>query len=317
MATIRRHQWEGEDVFTLENENFELSVVPGIGSNVYRLYDRIAGRDVLRVPDRVESLRKSPGHYGIPLLLPPSRIRNATFSFRGKTYRFQPNTPDGQHFIHGFVRARPWNVVKTDSDADAAEIVTEFQMAHFPEVLAQYPHALTIRAHTRIQGNALIQTFVFANESAEPAPFGFGLHTWFRLDGKPEAWTLKLPVVDRWEFDDRMLATGRRLPLGPYQALNEGLNLQGQNVDAAFRIGGQPAQATLAGPECTIRYTASDPVTQWVVYTAGEAKETICIEPLTWTPDAPNLDAEPELTGLRAIEPGGELKLTVTLEIER
>ncbi|PYI50804.1 aldose 1-epimerase [Paenibacillus flagellatus] len=316
MANVRQASWDGSPVYELENGTFLASLIPEIGSNAYRLRDKIAGRDVLRTPERPEELRASPGHYGVPLLLPPSRIRGASFPFNGRTYRFEPNTPDG-HYIHGFVRMRPWRVVDTSADGDTASVTTEFRTADFPELAPQYPHDLTIRARTELNGASFVQTFSFRNGSDEPAPFGFGLHTWFLLDGEPERWTLKLPVSDIWELNEKLLATGSRLPLGRYEALNEGMNLEGQNMDMAFRIGDRPVEAVLSKPGYAIRYSANEPVTQWVVYTKGEARDTICIEPLTWTPDAPNLDAGPELTGMRAIAPGEELIVRTTLSIER
>lgn len=317
MATIEHRQWDGASVIVLENSNYVLPIIPEIGSNAYRLWDKIAGRDILRTPDSLDALRQKPVHYGIPLLLPPSRIRGGTFPFNGKMYRMEQNTPDG-HSIHGFVKHRPWRVAHTHAGGDAASVTTEFRSADFPELTEQYPHDLTIRLRTEISGSALVQTFTFHNGSAEPAPFGFGLHTWFMLDGEPERWTLTLPVSDIWELNDKLLATGNRLPLGRYERLNEGLSLQGQNMDMAFRIGqGRSAEAVLSKPGYTIRYRGNEPFTQWVVYTKGEAHDTVCIEPLTWTPDAPNLDADPELTGMRSIGPGEELALTVSLDIER
>lgn len=316
MSTILQQQWDEVPVYTLENSQFSLSVIPEIGSNVYRLWDKIAGRDVLRAPDNVEALREKPVHYGIPVLLPPSRVRNASFPFNGKTYRLEVNTPDGHH-IHGFARNRPWRVIDTQVEGDAAAITTAFRTGDFPELADQYPHDLTVELRTEIRGSTLTQTFRFRNDSAEPAPFGFGLHTWFMLDGEPGSWRLKMPVADIWQLDDKLLATGNRLPLGHYGKLNEGLNLEGQNMDMAFRIGSRPAEATLSKPGYTIRYRGNEPFTQWVVYTKGEAYDTICLEPLTWTPDAPNLDAGPELTGMRSIAPGGELELVVALDIER
>ncbi|GAA3409274.1 aldose 1-epimerase [Paenibacillus hodogayensis] len=316
MATIREQQWDGATVYVLENSNFTLSVIPAIGSNVYRLWDNIAAREVLRTPDSVEALSEKSVHYGIPVLLPPSRVKDATFPFNGKTYRLEKNTPDGHH-IHGFARHRPWEVTATRTDGDSATITTQFRTADFPELADQYPHDLTVTLTTELRGASLVQTFAFHNKSEEPAPFGFGLHTWFLLDEEPGSWTLTLPVEDIWELDDKLLATGNRLPLGRYEQLNEGMNLLGQNMDMAFRIGDRAAEAILAKPGYTIRYSGSEPFTQWVVYTKGEAFDTICVEPLTWTPDAPNLEAGPELTGMRAIQPGDTLELAVTLDITR
>lgn len=319
MATVQEQQWFNDKVYTLENSNYIVSIIPEIGSNAYRMYDKIAKREVLRTPDSPQTLTTSSVHYGIPLLLPPSRIRGGSFPFNGSIYQFERNTSDGQHHIHGMVRSRPWRVIHTESSPteDTASVTTEFRTADFPELASQYPHDLVIRARTEITGSTLTQTFTFDNAGDRPAPFGFGLHTWFMLDGEAEQWTLKLPVEDIWELNEKLLATGNRIPLGSFAPLRDGLNLKGQNMDNAFRIGTNPVQAVLSKPGYTIRYSGNEPFTQWVVYTKGEAHDTICLEPLTWTPDAPNLDAPSELTGMRSIQPGESLTLTVAMDIER
>jgi aldose 1-epimerase len=316
MSFIEQQQWDGATVYKLQNQFFTLSLIPELGSNVYRLWDNVARRDVLRTPATLEEMRAKPVHYGIPLLLPPSRIRNGTFTFNGMTYQMEINTPEGHH-IHGFVVNRPWQVIATETGEDSAAITTQLRTADFPELAAQYPHDLTITLRTEINRSSLIQSLSFRNDSDRPAPFGFGVHTWFLVDGEPEKWTLKLPITDIWELDAKIMATGNRLPLGDFDKLNEGVILKGQNMDKAFRIGDKPVEAELSKPGYSIRYRASEPVTHWVVYTKGETHDTVCVEPLTWTPDAPNIQASPELTGMRSIAAGEELKLTLVLDIDR
>ena len=316
MATVTRQVWDGSEIYTLENRSFSISVIPEVGSNVFRMRDKIAERDVLRAPDGLEQLKAKPVHYGIPLLLPPCRTRRGTFQYEGREYRLEINTPDGHH-SHGFLRGRPWRVKDASAANGRAALVTEFDTNDFPELLSQYPHRLQIEAETALDGDSLVQTFTIRNLSETNAPIGFGLHTWFMLDATPDAWTLRLPVEDIWELDAELMPNGNRLPLDRYASLINGMNLQGQDMDMVFRIGNRPAEAVLERPGYSIRYTAEGPFTQWVVYTRGPVSDTICLEPLTWTPDAPNVKADPALTGLRAIEPGGEWKLRVRMDIER
>ncbi len=53
----------------------------------------------------------------------------------------------------------------------------------------------------------------------------------------------------------------------------------------------------------------------WVLYTKGDAKEFLCIEPYTWLPNAPNLDAGPEVTGLIRLEPGQAVEMDLHLDM--
>lgn len=313
---IKQDTWQGADVVTLENEQFSVSVLPSIGNNLYRMWDKLAQREVLRVPERIEQLREKPGHFGIPMMMPPNRIRNGRFEFNGRVYQLEINTPQGHH-IHGLVRMRPWTVTSTREDEEGLSVTSEFRISNFPELAAQYPHDLTLEVTYTLKGSTLLQRITAANRGEESAPFGFGLHTWFMLDGQPEQWTFQLPVEAIWELDQDLLPTGRLLPLGSYSDLGQGINLQGQTLDTVFQIGANSAAAVLSKPGYSIRYSCTGPFKQWVIFTNGEARDTICIEPYTWVTNAPNLQMDPEITGFRAIAPGQTLEMEVRMDISR
>lgn len=170
----------------------------------------------------------------------------------------------------------------------------------------------------RLQGARLTQHFKVTHLGDQPVPFGIGYHTWFLLDGQPEEWTLKLPVDAVYGLDQDLLTTGEVLPLGPLEQLNEGLNLQGTNFDTLFRIGqGQLTVATLMRSDGYGLQYSADPqyYKHWVLYTKGDAKEFLCIEPYTWLPNAPNLDAGPDVTGLIRLEPGQAVEMDLHLDM--
>lgn len=100
---IRHESWNGIPVVTMENEQLAVSLCPSLGNNLYRIWDKAAEREVLRVPVELQALVDNPGHYGTPLMMPPNRIRNGRFTFEGREYQFAINTPNG-HNIHGFLR---------------------------------------------------------------------------------------------------------------------------------------------------------------------------------------------------------------------
>ncbi len=311
---IQEHLWHGLPVYTMRNENLAVSLCPSLGNNLYRVWDEAKQREVLRVPDSPEALKKAPGHYGTPVMLPPNRIRHGVFHYNGKEYRLEVNTPNGHH-IHGFLRHHPWQVTSFEENGDTAKITSVFSTADFPDIMRQYPHDLRIEMTYELKGASLNQTVTIQNRSESAAPVGFGLHTWFLLDGEPERWTLRLPVSNVWELDGDNIPTGRLLPLGRYEPIASGMNLRGQDMDTVFQVSGRPNVAVLAKDGYEIRYSTSDPYKQWVIYTQGVANELICLEPYTWVTNAPNLNLDPEITGLRAIEPGGALKLEVGLQI--
>jgi aldose 1-epimerase len=71
----------------------------------------------------------------------------------------------------------------------------------------------------------------------------------------------------------------------------------------------------LRGPGCEIRYSGTELVKHWVIYTRGEADNDICLEPYTWVTNAPNSSLEPKETGLIGIAPGESVELSIILDI--
>lgn len=316
MPTVKQETLQGMSVYVLDNDEMTAWLCPELGNNLYRLYDKKARREVLLPPDSLNDLQRQPGSAGTPLMLPPNRLRHGTFSFGGREYRFEINNQQGHH-IHGFLRNHPWTVIRTEEAEDHCSATSRFETALFPDIQKQYPHDVKLELTYTLRGASLVQTVVITNDGEEPAPFGFGLHTWFLIDGEPEKWRLTLPAEEIWELDADNIPTGRRVPLGDYQALTDGMNLRGVSMDTVFQIGNNPRIAVLSKDGYALRYTASQEYLQWVVFTKGTADRIICLEPYTWVTNAPNLDAPADVTGLRAVSKGEPLELAVTLDLIR
>lgn len=307
--------WHGETVHILENDFLSVTICPAINNNLIRIWDKTLNREVLRMPDLPEQLREKPAHYGTPILMPPNRIQGGAFTFEGRPYQFHINRPNQIH-NHGVLQALPWKVKAIQEEESVISITSTFRTTDFPDVIAQYPHDLELEVTYELIGSKLNHKLKATNYSKLNAPFGYGLHTWFLLDHRPEEWTFTLPVSGLWELNKDLLPSGEILPLGAFEPLNEGMNLQGSNFDTPFWIGDKPHVAILENSQCMIRYSApSDKFKHWVIYTQGTADQYICIEPYTWVTNAPNVPREPEFTGLQGIAPGDSLELDVLLEI--
>jgi aldose 1-epimerase len=298
----------------MENEELQVSLCPSLGNNLFRIWDKKAQREVLRVPASAELLEENPGQYGTPLMLPPSRIRHGKFHFAGRDYQFDINTDNGHH-MHGFLRNHPWKFHIERSNETT--LISSLDTFAFPDIIRQYPHPMTVEVTYVLEGSSLIHRTKVTNRGETAAPFGYGLHTWFILDQGAEKWSLQLPVADLWETGYQMLPHRERVPLGELTALQSKLPLQGLNLDHVFRIGDNPRSAVLSRENYTIHYSASNLFTHWVIYTKGLTKDVICLEPLTWVPNAPNLELPAELTGMRAVQPKETLELEVLLELLR
>ncbi|RCX19645.1 aldose 1-epimerase [Fontibacillus phaseoli] len=318
MKKVTKGQWNGYDTYILHSRELEVTLLPRLGNNVISIWDHVRQRDVLRRPEEgdLDFYLQKPYHFGIPLLIPPGRIRRGHFSYAGQEYQFDRNTANDNH-IHGLHRTQAWCVSDIDEDEDGCAITTEFTTSDDPNWMRQFPVPLKMEMTLRLQGASLKQTFKISHLGDRPAPFGLGLHTWFLLDGEPDQWSLKLPVSGIYLSDEEIITTGETAPLGELEALNEGLSLQGTNFDTMLKIGNHPVQAELIRSDGYGLHYSADPAffKHWVLYTKGEANQFLCIEPYTWLPDAPNSGLPDEETGLIDLQPGQSLELNVNLDM--
>jgi aldose 1-epimerase len=318
MKKVTKGQWNGYDTYILHSRELEVTLLPRLGNNVISMWDHVQQRDVLRGPDEsdLDFYLQKPYHFGIPLLIPPGRIRRGQFTYDGQEYQFDRNTANDNH-IHGLHRTQSWCVSDIQEDEDGCAVTTEFLTANDPNWIRQYPVPLKLEMTLRLQGASLTQSFKVTSLGQKSAPFGIGLHTWFLLDGEPEKWNLHLPSSGIYVSDDELVPTGEISPLGDLEKLNEGLNMQGTNFDTMLQIGDKPVVALLTRDDgYGLRYSA-DPeyFKHWVLYTKGEADQFLCIEPYTWMPDAPNCNLSDEITGLIDLQPGQSIELNVNLDI--
>lgn len=319
MKQVTKGQWGGYDTYILHSRELEVTLLPRLGNNVISLFDVKKQREILRRPDESDQafFMQKPYHFGMPLLIPPGRIRKGQFQFEGTSYQFDQNTANDNH-IHGLHRTQAWCVSDIEEDEDGCAVTTEFRTEDDPHWMEQFPIPLKFEMTFRLQEARLTQTLKVTNLGDHRIPFGIGYHTWFMIDGEPERWNLKLPVNSIYELNDELLPSGNLVPLGDLEALNTGMNMQGTNFDTALRIGEeQPVEALLLRDDgYGLRYTADENLFRhWVLYTKGPADQFLCIEPYTWLANAPNVSDDASFTGLLTIEPGQSQNLSTVLEM--
>ncbi|KAA9008632.1 aldose 1-epimerase [Paenibacillus spiritus] len=320
MKQVTKGQWNGYDTYILHSSELEVTLLPRLGNHVISIRDLRRQREVLRRPEEsdLDFYMQKPYHFGVPLLIPPGRIRDGRFAFGEDEYQFDRNGTGGHH-IHGLHRTQSWCVSDIQEDEDGCALTAELRTENDPNWIRQFPEPLVLEMTLRLQGASLTQTLRVTHAGKRSVPFGMGYHTWFLIDGEPERWHLKLPVSGIYEQSPDLLPSGRLLPLGELEALNNGgSSLSGTNFDTPLRIGDdQPAEALLLREDgYGLRYTADRRYFRhWVLYTKGPADQYLCIEPYTWLPDAPNVSDDADFTGLIALDPGQTLELSTMLEL--
>jgi len=323
-AAIEHISFLGEPAVKVTTEKLEGIVVPGWGSNLISLVWRPTGTALLRTPASAEAYHARTTLHGIPVLFPPSRIENGVFAFQGREYRFPVDPARGYH-IHGVLMRTAWRLSAAETTEDGgAYVETTVVSEETPAIFEALPHRFTVRLGFRFSADAVEMRFVLESRDELAMPWGLGYHTTFVLPFAGEAngdlsqCSIRLRSDKTWALNERLLPTGELLDNPLREALAEGLPLDRVEFDDCFQAAPDaPVEATLTdrGAGLSIRYEADKTFTQWVLYN-GKGKPDrgfFCPEPLTWVPNAPNVDAPASVTGLQTLEPGATAEAVTRL----
>jgi len=141
------------------------------------------------------------------VLLPwPNRIRAGFYQHGGRRHQLPVNDVEHGAAIHGLARWQPWRL------ADRSSTSVRFELRLFPQ--PGYPFRLELEATYSLGPGGLRVELGGANAGAESAPFGSGSHPYLH----PGATTidevlLMIPARSTLEVDDRLIPTGRRVPV--------------------------------------------------------------------------------------------------------
>jgi len=150
------------------------------------------------------------------------------------------------------------------------------------------------------------------NEGERDMPFGFGIHPYFNMpltaQGRRDDCQIAVPVGERWELDDTLIPTGRRLRLGAADALAALQPVAGRHFDDVF------GDVTLVDGWSTCRLVdpalplevdvEADAAFREIVVYAPPGQEVICFEPYTCATDAFNLNERGVDAGRRILARG-------------
>ena len=271
-------------------EDLAATILPGVGSNLVSFARSSLEMEYLFSPPSLAELRARPTRFGNPVLLPPNRIWEGSFTFAGRTYRLPINRPP--HHIHGLVHSLPWRVLGLEADEMGARARTVLIGREHPSFAEVFPQDFRLALEFSLQDGALRITAEATNFGPAPFPFGLGYHTYFRLpmkDGEdPGDYRLSLPAQARWELKD-CFPTGRLLPLG---------ELAPGEPEIVARLWHEPSGRGIA-------YASGRGFPHWVVWTGpAPGAPFVCLEPYSWVTNAPNLPLPASLTGLVSLAAG-------------
>lgn len=317
---LEKTLWQGEPVLNFSAGDYEAVMVPGVGANVIKLTNVKRQVEILRTPDNFEAFKSRPQVYGLPLLFPPNRIEDGTYTVNGKTYKLTiTNIPKNLH-CHGIIRTLPFNITRAEiiEKDEAVEIEASFISNMFNDAIYSYfDHEFECKLFYRLSKDGLEQKVTFINNSKIPMPLGVGFHSSFNVPfykgSKREDYRLLASANENWELDSKNLPTGNIRPLNEFE---KGLREGGMMpfvapLDNAYSVkplevdGKEYHGAILVDivQDIKVYYEVGKSYKHWTIWNSGADVNFVCVEPQTWAINAPNLDMPNEVTGFRLVNP--------------
>ena len=318
---IEKISWNGLDAVLLETNVYEAILIPSMGANLIRLFNKEKNVDILRTPtaDEIETFISRPQIFGIPVLFPPNRIEDGTYTYCGKKYILPITLPAQNNYHHGILKSQSFVVSSTTITNESVEVEASFFSNQVNEaIFTDFPHQFECRMKYHLTDDGLTQTVTFSNLGSEPMPLGIGFHTPIRVpfcaNSEKSDYKLLLSAGKRWELSDRGLPTGRLLNLSAEESFlrQEGIAptdkpIEWALTDEEIYVDGQPYHgAVIMDSRTNLRvfYEVDDQFKHWTLWNNGAEVNWVCPEPQTWAINAPNLDLPAELTGFQALDGG-------------
>lgn len=258
-------------------------------------------------------MKKRSTVYGIPVLFPPNRYEDGTFTVNGKTYRFPINEEETHNYIHGFFKDIAWEVTAVGTDETTAYVEVSQRVDARHEVFHYFPHEFSVSIRYTLSNQELRQAVKIENHGSDAMPLMLGFHTTlnapFHEESTADDYTIMLTIGQRWEMSSRMLPTGSFLPLSmDEQKLKEsGVNPFFTALDNHYTASPQGGRnyAALTDHRLGIRlvYEAGREYTQWMVFNNHANGGFICPEPQTSVVNAPNTGLPQSESGLIVLQP--------------
>jgi aldose 1-epimerase len=235
-----------------------------------------------------------------PLVPFVNRIRDGTFSFRGRTVTLAPNLHPDPSPLHGQGWLASWTVERASQDG------AELGFRHDP---GEWPWAYEARQVFALDEAGFSVALTCVNRSDEPMPCGLGQHPYFPCTART---LIDTSVESVWEIDDKVLPVAKLPATGRFDLADR--LVCGQGLDHGF--GGWGGRAVISDADLPFRIEMSSPEARFFQLYSPTSGGIFVAEPVTHANAALNEPEEswPDL-GLRVLEPGESMSLTMRVEV--
>jgi aldose 1-epimerase len=281
-------------------------IAPHVGGAIAAFYDLAADgvrSHWLRPASAQALLTEDPlGMASFPLLPYCNRLRDARFTFDGRTIDLSADGNAFDHALHGHAWRRPWRV------GACTQSMVELHFTHEPgdEPAHHWPYRYEATQRIELTQEGLFVTMSARNLADRPMPFGMGHHPYY-----PRTPATRIATRTRamWQATPDLLPTH----LGAHAAVDALASAKGMFADAFDldnNFAGWSRTATIAWDDEHRRVTlqAEAPFDHMVLYAPAAHPDLLCVEPVSNTVDFLNLDAPRADTGGCVLLPGERIE---------
>lgn len=309
-------RFHDEAAVWLEWGPYEAAVLPGVGANLVAFREKDKQFTLLREPsaEEMDSFREGPFVHGIPVLFPPNRYEDGTFTWNGKTYTFPVNEEKTGNHLHGFFHNAAWRVDNYGVSELESYVTLSITINGNHPIYEYLPHNFTISLRYSLSDNGLLQHVLVKNEGDDAMPCLIAFHTTINAPFAPgstaDDYTFTMTAKERWELNERMLPTGKFQALLPEeeQMRSTGISPFWASMDnhytSSTKNGRNRMELTDNRIGTTLIYDVGTEYKQWMIWNNGATPGFFCPEPQVNLVNAPNVDLPAEQTGCLGLEPG-------------
>lgn len=270
-------------------------IAPGLGGAILSL--RRDGTDVLRpTPDAPTDVLATAC---FPLVPYSNRIALGRFRFAEREIALPRNFGDHPHSLHGVGWRSAWVVAERHE--------SHVRLEHAPDAGSAWPWRYRASQDLQLDAHGLSLRLSLENCDEQPMPGGLGLHPYFPAD---DATRLRFDADATWQSDAAQIPTHAE-PGGLLDAWRQGAPAkQAHLVDHCHAQWTGVAVVTSAGQITRLTAKGAD----FVHIHSPPGLPFVGVEPVTHMPDAVNRPEAPARTGLRILQPGESMTLTMRIE---
>lgn len=317
--TVLGKAYEGlfhdEVAIWLQWNNYEAAVLPHIGANLIAFRDIANHFTILREPlaEEMTDFRENPGIHGIPVLFPPNRYDNGTFTFNGITYKFPVNEVATGNHLHGFFHTASWQVVAFGVTKSESYVELTISVDENHPIYTYLPHQFSLTLRYSLSDDGLFQHIRVKNEGHSAMPCMIAFHTAINAPFDPSSskddMLFTLTKGERWELNDRMLPTGK------FQTQDEeelkmsttGVSPYWRDMDNHYTATTQNGRNMMVLSDTRtgrkVVYDVGTSYKQWMIWNNQCNGKFFCPEPQLNLVNAPNTNLPAEEIGLVTLEP--------------